>query len=343
MKHRFAIVLLLLLGLLALPRRCPAPLIYTPGEGWTYDSAGEGKWTRARAKDQLEVAQQAYDQKKYRLALKAARRTAKKWPLSDYAPQAQYLIGQCYEAKNWDEKAFKEYQRVVEKYPKSGHYDEILKRQHEIALRFMGGQWFKAWGVIPFFPSMEKTADMFSKIVRNGPFSEVGPKAQMDLGATREKQKEFQLAVRAYEKAADVYNEDRKISAEATFKAANAWNKQAKTAEYDQSAAGQAIATFSDFMILYPTDPRVAEAQSTIAGLRTEQSRGAFSIAEYYERKRKWRSAEIYYNEAVARDRDSEYAATALKRLEVLRRRLGNRELPGAEPAEIRRVDPATK
>jgi len=331
MKRRLFLALVVLLGIFALPLRCPAPLVYRPGEGWTYEAVGESKWTKARAKDQYEVAQQAFDAGKYRLALKAARRTVSRWPLSDSAPKAQYLVGRSYEAKGWDERAFKEYQRLVEKYPKAENYSEILQRQFAIAQRFLGGQWFKLWGVIPFFPSMDKTADMLAKIVRNGPFSPVGPQAQMSIGSAREKQKDYVLAVRAYEKAADVYSEDRKIAAEATFRAAQAWTKQAKTAEYDQSAAGQAIATFGDFMTLYPEDPRGTNAQKVIASLRTEQSRGAFELAQYYERKRRWRAAEIYYNDSVSKDRDSPYAADSLKRLEVLRRRI-TRSQPAPKP-----------
>src|SRR3974377_846140 len=102
---------------LAFPSRSPAPLIYTPGEGWTYEPVGgEGAWRRTRAKDQLIVAQGAFDKKDYNLAWKAARRVVKQWPLSDYAPQAQYLVGRCYEEKRQDERAFKEYQKLVEKY-----------------------------------------------------------------------------------------------------------------------------------------------------------------------------------------------------------------------------------
>src|SRR5881628_3421816 len=112
MNRRAVLSLLVLLFLLAFPFRSPAPLVYTPGEGWTYEPVGgEGKWKRTRAKDQLEVAQAAFEKKNYSLTLKAARRVVKQWPLSDYAPDAQYLIGRCYEQRGQDEKAFKEYQK----------------------------------------------------------------------------------------------------------------------------------------------------------------------------------------------------------------------------------------
>ena len=59
------------------------------------------------------------------------------WPLSDHAPQAQYLQARCLQAKGEDEKAFKAYQVLLEKYPKAINYEEALQRQYEIASREM--------------------------------------------------------------------------------------------------------------------------------------------------------------------------------------------------------------
>jgi outer membrane protein assembly factor BamD len=321
MNRRLLRLLLVMLGLLAWPLNCPAPLVYRPGEGWTYEAVGGAKWHRARAKDQLEVAQGAFDKHNYRLATKAARRAVVKWPLSDYAPQAQYLLGRCYEARRMDERAFKEYQKLIEKYPKVENYQEVLQRQYAIACRFLAGQWFKLWGYVPFFPSMEKTAGMFAKIIKNGPYSEVAPRAQLNIGAAREKQREYPDAVKAYEKAADLYHDQKNIAAEAVYKAGLAYNRQAKTAEYDQSVAGQAIATLGDFIILFGNDTRVPEAQKTIATLKTEQARGSFKIARFYEKKRQWDGAKVYYNEVLLKDPESSYAAEAKRRLEALNRR----------------------
>jgi len=83
MNHWCVRLLLGALCALAFPCTCPAPLVYRPGEGWVYESVGGGKWLRTRAKDQLEVAQSAFDSKDYTTAFKAARRTARVWPLSD--------------------------------------------------------------------------------------------------------------------------------------------------------------------------------------------------------------------------------------------------------------------
>ena len=321
MKRWIVRLALIAVCALALPYTSPAPLVYRPGEGWTYEAVGGGGWQRARAKDQLDVAQEAFDKQSYRLALKAARRVVKTWPLSDHAPQAQYLVGRCYEARDMDERAFKEYQRLLELYPKVENYKEIVQRQYEIANRFLAGQWFKLWGYIPFFPSMDKTVEMYEKLIRNGPYSDVAAQSQMNIGAAREKQTEYALAVDAYEIAADRYHDRKEVASDAIYKAGMAYNKQAKRAEYDQSVAGDAIATFIDFIALYPNDPRVPELQQIISDLRAEQARGSFEIARYYEKHKKWDGAVIYYNEVLLKDPNSKFADQAKQRIADIKER----------------------
>jgi outer membrane protein assembly factor BamD (BamD/ComL family) len=327
MNRRIIICVLAAFVTVLYPYTAPAPLIYRPGEGWTYEMPGsKGSWHRDRAKDQLELGQKAFDEKNYSLALKCSKRVVSVWPLSDYAPQAQYLVGRCYEAKKRDEKAFKAYQQIMEKYPKISIYQEIQQREFDIATRFLKGQRFKLFGYIPTFPSMEKTAHMYEKIVKNGPYSEIAPRAQINIGAAREKQKEFGMAAKAYETAADRYNEQREVAAEATFKAGMAYKKESRTGEYDQNISGQAVATLGDFITLYPENSRVPEAQTAIQTLRAEQARGNFRIAHFYEKTRilpkqaRIDGALIYYNEVLLKTPESPLADEARRRMEILKK-----------------------
>ncbi|HEY3864035.1 MAG TPA: outer membrane protein assembly factor BamD [Verrucomicrobiae bacterium] len=333
MKRSFAKLGLFLLLLVALPFRAPAPLIYRPGEGWSYEIPGsKGDWRKLRAKDQLEVAQQAFDQKKYRLALKASLRVIAVWPLSDYAPKAQYLIARCYEDRKQDENAFDAYQVLLDKYANSADVKDVEHRQYVIALRFLRGEWRKLWGHVPFFPSMNLAAEMFGKIVRYGPYGDFGPSSQMNIGAAREKSKDYPLAVNAYELAADRYSEQPAIAADALYKAALAYNKQARRAEYDQSVAGQAISAFTDFMALYPNDPRVADAQRIIGQLKAVEAEGNFKVAQYYEKHKQWSGALVYYNEVRSKNPSSPLAVQALKRIEVLVKRTNRPAAPAPVP-----------
>lgn len=322
MNRRTALFLIIVMGLLGSAVRCPAPLVFTPGEGWRYEKpGGEGSWTRQRAKDQLEVAQQAFDRRDYSIAGKASRRVVNVWPFSDYAPHALYLVGRCEEARFRDEAAFKAYQKLVERYPKVTNYNEVVLRQMSIANRYLAGQWFKLFNYVPYGPSMDKTIKLYEQVIKNGPYSEVAPQAQINIGVAHEKKfvKDFPEAARAYERAADRYA-DRQEGTDALFMVGDTHFKEAKKAEYDQSVAGQAIANFMDFATLHPEDVRASEAQRKITTLKTEQARGAYETARYYERKRKWDGALIYYNEVLLKDPTSKYAEQARRRIDEIKR-----------------------
>jgi outer membrane assembly lipoprotein YfiO len=305
------------------PWRSPAPLVYTPGEGWTYETVGGiGKWRRERAKDQLDVAQEAFTGKDYVLAYKSAAYLLRTWPLSDFAPEAQYLGARCHELQGDDERAFAEYQKMFEKYPKSDKLKEALRQQYQIGLRFLEGKRFKLWGRIPFLPSMEKTAGLFEKIVKSGPYSDVAPHAQLRIGAAYEKKKDYPEAVAAYERAADRYHDRPVIAADALYRAGMVHTKQAATAEYDQGTAGQAIAMFTDLITLFPNDRRGPEAKQIIAKLKNEQARGNFKIAEFYAKQKKWNGALVYYNEVLLNGPESSLAPIARTRIDQIKQQM---------------------
>jgi outer membrane protein assembly factor BamD len=305
------------------PLISPAPLVYTPGEGWVYESYGSmGQWKRDRAKDQLEVAEEAFAQKDYAVTRRAASYLLRQWPLSDYAPDAQYLLARCLEAEGHDEKAFNAYQKMFTDFPKSEKLADALRQQYQIATRFLEGQRFKLWGLIPFFPNMEKTAGLFDQIVQTGPYSQAAPHAQLRIGAAYEKKKDYPEAVNAYERAADRYHDRPIIAADALYRAAVCYAKQARTGEYDQGTAGQAIATFTDLITLFPEDKRVAEAKRTIESLKNEQARGNFKIAEFYAKQKQWSGALIYYNEVLLSHPNTVLAEAARERITLIKERV---------------------
>jgi outer membrane protein assembly factor BamD len=309
-----------------LPFRAPAPLYHTPGEGWYYEPYGEkANWQRPRAKDQLDVAEQAFTNKNYSVTLHAAHRIVRVWPLSDYAPRAEYLIGRCLETSGNDEAAFNAYQAIIQKYPHSESYEDVLWRQYEIADRFLGGEFFRLWGTIPLYRSMDETARLFSEIVTNGPYSDVAPHAQLRIGAAREKQKNYPDAVKAYEIAADRYYNQPAIASDALYREGIAYQKQASTAEYDQGTAAKAIAAYTDFITLFPDDKRVPDAQKAIVVLKTQQVEGNFRIAQFYEQNKVLNAEQrrdgalVYYNEVLQLDPNSPFAAKARQREEQLK------------------------
>ena len=169
---------------------------------------------------------------------------------------------------------------------------------------------------------MDRTAEMYEKIVKNGPYSEVGPQAQMKIGAAREKQSNYPLAVKAYELAADRYHDRPQVAADAIYRAGSGLPESSRKAPSTTKAPPARP---------LPCSPTSSRSTRTTRGcrrprrsspsLKSEQARGSFETAKFYERYKKWNGALVYYNEVLVQDPNSPYAAAARQRLDELKRR----------------------
>jgi len=307
---------LLMLGLaiafcLALPTNCPAPLVWRKGEGWAYERHGI---TAAKTpNEQLELARQLQQSKQYGNAITAYRRLVRRWPTAFAVEQGRLGLAECLAQTGYLYKAFLEYQNLLTKHPNTQHFDTALQRQFEIGNRFLKGERHKVFG-LKIFPGQEKALEIYEQIVKNAPYNKVGPMAQFQIGQLYEKQKEYVSAVHAYEKLIERYPDD-PMAEKAQFQIGLAYRKEAARAEYDQNAANQAIAAFTDYATRYPRNENAAKANQYRVELRQEQSKGLFRIAQFYEKKKNVKAALIYYNEVIAQNPKSEWAATAQKKI----------------------------
>ena len=63
------------------------------------------------------------------------------------------------------QRAFKEFQNCLEKYPDTERFNETLKYQYDIACLFLAGERQKVWK-IPTLPSMDKAVEILPRLGR---------------------------------------------------------------------------------------------------------------------------------------------------------------------------------
>jgi outer membrane protein assembly factor BamD len=296
------------------PVNCPAPLVWRRGEGWSYESTGV-TWGNT-PKEQLDICRQLQNKGDYGSAASGYRRLLKRWPTSMFAAEARLGLAECYTARGYHYKAFRECQNLVTRHPGSDLFDKAIRYQFEAGNLFMAGERDKAMG-IRTFPSYEKAIEIFQQVLKNAPFSEVGPPSQFHIGLTYEKQKEYVMAVNAYEKLLERYPRH-ELAEVAQFQIGLAYRKQAARAEYDQNAANQAIAAFTEYIVRYPSNEKAALAEQYRGALKSDQSRGLFEIGHYYEKRRNATAALIYYNEVLEQNPQSEWAERAQAKIVAL-------------------------
>jgi len=309
----------LLAGLVAvfcllLPQNCPAPLIWRKGEGWTYERSGSEYANNP--KDQLALAKKYQENKDYGHAVSAYRRVITRWPTSFATQDARMGLAESLAGWGYYYKAFKEYQNLIEKNPNSPYFDTVLNRQFEIANLFLAGEKLKVWH-FRIFSGLSKAGEIYEQVVKNGPYSKVGPPSQFRRGLVFEKEKDYLSAVHSYEKLLERYPND-PLAQDAQFQIGWAYYREARRSEYDQDGANQALGAFADYLLRYPTGPKVKRAEELRVVLRQDQSRGLYQIGQFYEKRKNYKAALIYYNQVIEKNPKSNWANTAQRKITVL-------------------------
>lgn len=304
-------LLTLFLGTMA----APASLVWRPGEGWTDEKGSDISASSSR--DQLDVARELEKKGDDQNAYKAYKGLVRRWPLSFFAPEAQYKIGWLEEQKGEFLQAFKSYQKMLEKYPSSNFFDQALEREFAIGNLYLAGEPQRLWK-IPLGPSMEKTVEIYETIIKNAPYGKYAPQAQFKIGLAYEKMKKFNEAVKAYNTVIDKYPGN-DIVDDAQYQIGYAWMRASSEADYDQSAAEKSIESFQDFLVRYPTSEKAAAAKANIESLQTRRTQGSFNIAKFYEKQGNIKAAYIYYNEVLRENPSSEQAQQAKLKIDQLR------------------------
>jgi outer membrane protein assembly factor BamD len=289
-------------------------LIYRPGEGWEVEGHDTIEET---SKEQLDKGEKYEKEGKIEEAAGAYKAIVKTWPLSPNAPEGQFRFATMLYKLFEFQGAFKEFQNCLDKYPETEHFDDILKYQYDIACLFLAGERQKVWK-IPTLPSMEKTVDMFVQVIKNGPYSNYAPMSQLKIGFAREKQHQWDDAVKAYQELIRKYPKS-DLADDAQFQIGYAYMLASREADYDQTATNRSITGFEDYITKYPSSEKIEQAKDNIDRMKKEQARGVMRIAEYYDKDHKYDAAMIYYNNVIQQFPNTELATKASARVDELK------------------------
>jgi outer membrane protein assembly factor BamD len=312
-RHRTLLCLLLLAFAASAAR---AELTWRPGEGWSDESGGDGAVANS-SRDQLEMAHKLEAAGQRDDALKAYKNLLRRWPLSFFAPEAQFRVGKILEDTADFAGAFKAFQTMVQKYPSSDYFEQALNEQYRIANLYLAGEPQRIWK-IPVGPSMDRTVEMYQRIIKNAPYGAYAPQCQFNIGLARETQRRYTDAIDAYQLVLDNYPTS-PVAPNAQYQIGYAWMRSSISGDYDLGAARKAIDAFQDYLVRYPNSDKVVQAQENIQKLGQKQTQGAFDVAKFYETQHEPRAAFIYYNEVVREDPNSAQAQIAKKRIQELR------------------------
>ncbi len=312
---------------LALTLPGAAATVYRPGEGFHSEEEDSGQLEKS-ASEQLHKAEALEQEGAYRKAIGAYRGILTGFPGSGVSSKAQFKLAEMMEKAGDLERAFKEYGNYISKYPSGKEFDTVVEHQFNIATAFLNGERRKVFGV-KTFSSLERAQKMFEEIIKNAPYSKFAPLSQFNIGMVHEKRGEYPEAADAYQTAVDKYpNED--IAADAQYQIGYVQKIMLDKGSNDHAARQKAHDAFEDFTVRYPQSEKLAQARENLKELSGADLKKTLSVAQFYEKTKKYKSAVIYYNQVIKDGKGSPEADTAVKALEHMKEYAGEEAMRSA-------------
>ena len=297
-----------------------ADLVWTRESGWRVEGGAlsglagpEGR----KALDLMNAARASEDKGSNASAISTYASIAKKYPNSIYAPEAYYRSAKLRLIRKQYTKAFEDFQQVVARYPNTKRFNEIIGEQYRIASALLDGARGRiVFGLLPGFVAREKALEYFETVLVNAPFSDYAPLSLMNIARGHTYLKQTEDAMDALDRMINNYPQSL-LAPDAYLKLAQAHSSLVDGPYYDQGSTKESITYFTDFMLLFPSDPNVAAAEKGLDNMKTMLAESKIKIGDFYFYKRNnYTAAKVFYNEAITAYPESTIAKRAKLRLD---------------------------
>ncbi len=287
-----------------------------------------------RVLDWMNAGRKAEENKNYRKALRKYKRVNKKHPKSQYAPESLYRTSQIRLKQNKIDHAFDAFELIAYVYPSYGSFNDTIGEMYKIAVRRQESYRQKIFGVFPGFLNYDRAIRYFERIVSIAPYSDYAPLSLMNIAQIWSKRKNDTMAIYSLDRLITHYPKSF-LTPDAYIQLASTHANLVRGPYYDQSNTEDAITFFEDFLIQFPSNNRVDEAEEGLFETQDIMALSKVKIGDFYFHKRSdLHAARVLYNEAITiapKSGTAEMARKKLKMIEVKEEKLGIKNEPEAE------------
>lgn len=254
-------------------------------------------------------------------ALRRYKRVSKRFPKNQYSPEAFFRTAQIRLKQNSPDKAFEAFNTIAWAYPNYGSFNETLGEMYKLAVLRLESYRDKLLFVIPGFKNTDRAIQYFERLISIAPYSDYAPLSLMNIAKAWSDKNSDAMTVYALDRLVTSYPNSF-LSSDAYLKLAQTHYKMIRGYKYDQRATEDAITFFGDFLIQYPENQNVEQAETGLAGAENILSLSKLEMGDFYNFKRKkYKAARILYNEAITiapLSKAAEKAKTRLDRIDSI-------------------------
>ena len=290
-----------------------ADWVWSPEQGKFINTESE---TQSGADDIFDNALDLYKEKKLDKAAEQFKIVLKKYPKSRVAPESQYRLGTISEETGDYVEAHKAYQALINSYPQSERFEEVIEREYQIGTMFLSGKKGKLLG-LDIRPSLPLAIEVFQKIVAVAPYSAFGDKAQFDLGVAYQKSGHLNDSLEAFQSLIDQYPQSSLLQ-QARLQMAEISYEKFSGQTRDQSALDEAARQAQGYLKRYPGSEEAEKAEKISREVDELNAEKNYRIGLYYEKDNYLTSALIYYSDTAKRYPNTNWGQKAAEKLHSL-------------------------
>ncbi|NIA14673.1 MAG: outer membrane protein assembly factor BamD [Nitrospiraceae bacterium] len=233
---------------------------------------------------------------------------------TDMADRNQFVRGEIRMAQDKPLAASQEFQLVVSSYPDTSLYGDVIAKQYEIGdSLYEKGQakLDKRWRMFRKRP-FKQAIQVYSLVIDSQPFTDEAAEAQYKVGLCHHTREEYVEAAYEYRRVIEDYTGSDWVD-DASYGLATCYSDASLPPAYDQEPSRLAIDAIDEFTARYEGDDRVAELKEKRVVMRENIAQQRLQTAQFYEKRRNFKAARIYYKVVAENFEDTATAQTALQ------------------------------
>jgi len=267
---------------------------------------------------QIEYARTLLLQGQFRDALDETNKFADYYGDSELADENQFIRGEIELGQEDFLRAAKEFQQVIDSYPESDRFPDVITQQYSIGdtlfekgkLNMEGRSdrpWYgirwRPWGKRPF----KRAIEVYTMVKNNQPFTPEAAQAQYKIGLCHYTREEYIDAALEYRLVVEQYPTSNYVK-DASYGLVQCYDESSLGPDYDQSPSRLAMNAIDEYSVRFPDDERKEELTAVKQEKFENIAEQRFRTARFYEKRRQYSSARIYY-ELLAADFQGTVAA----------------------------------
>lgn len=237
------------------------------------------------------------------------------YPESIFAPEAYFQLGLVYTQRGQFEDAYNSFGEIIKRYPDYQKFNQVIGEQFKVAAMIQDGATPYLWGWFPWFTNYDDAIKFYEGIVKNAPYSDYAPIALMNISLVAADNGKPEVAEDALDRLINTYPNSL-FTPDAYLQMARIFKDMVMGPEYDQDSTKKAISFYQDYLILFPQEAGVINAEKSLDEMRDTYARSRLVMGNfYYYYRTDNRAASIFYNETITLAPNSSAAEEARKQL----------------------------